>query len=63
MEYVLIIGLPIAIGAYGVVRRLMSKSYHRGWTDGFYDALILGDEIDKIDGELVVGVRKDGDVD
>lgn len=39
MEYVLIIGLPLVIGAYYVVKRLIAKSYHRGWFDGYADCI------------------------
>lgn len=59
MEYVIVIGATSLMLAYFVVRRLISKAYHRGWMNGFDDAVVIYETGDEVVGELVEIVAKE----
>jgi len=55
----LIYGIPTLIFIFYVVKRLISKAYHRGWLDGFSDAIVINETGDEVCEELAEIISKE----
>jgi hypothetical protein len=56
---IIVFGLPLIIGVYFVVIRLMNKRYYDGWLAGFHASLEINRKMDERAHEYAEIIRKE----